>query len=190
MKQLILAVLIILWLSNCNNQEKQKADSSDRTELIPEPDKDLREAYEKQELTKPIDSFFKNYHGDFRTVNHHLISPDLAQLIDKAIAKEKLEVSKVAKSDSPSDKPLLIEGDVFTSLYEGQDGYKIDSIKIDGNKATATVKFTNTKFNENWIDKILLVKEERWYIDNVLFKGDRAELPDTKAVLQNFINKK
>lgn len=190
LKQLPLAVLIILLLSTRNNQEQQKSANNEQTGLLPEPDQDLRESYGKQEIVKQINSFFKNYKGDFRSVNHRLISADLAQLIEKAISREKLEAGKLATSDSPTDKPLLIEGDIFTSLYEGQDHFKIESIKLNKKIATVTITFTNSKFNESWKDEMILIKSESWRIDNVIFKGKAVELQSTKAVLLHFIDQK
>ncbi|HLV46976.1 MAG TPA: hypothetical protein VKY32_08040 [Flavobacterium sp.] len=53
MKNILLAILIISLLTNCNNSQIKSVDKSDRLELVPEPDKELREEYEKQqELNK------------------------------------------------------------------------------------------------------------------------------------------
>ncbi len=53
MKKLFLAILTISLLTNCNNSQTKSVDKSDRLELVPEPDKELREEYEKQqELNK------------------------------------------------------------------------------------------------------------------------------------------
>lgn len=48
MKGLFLAILTIPLLTNCNNSENKTVDKTDRMELVPEPDKALREEYEKQ----------------------------------------------------------------------------------------------------------------------------------------------
>jgi hypothetical protein len=53
MKNIFLAILTISLLTNCNNSKTKSADKNDRLELVPEPDKELREEYEKQqELNK------------------------------------------------------------------------------------------------------------------------------------------
>ena len=58
MKNIFLAVLTISLLTNCNNSQTKSVDKSDRLELVPEPDKELREEYEKQqELNKSNCSF-------------------------------------------------------------------------------------------------------------------------------------
>jgi hypothetical protein len=48
MNRIILAILTISFLTNCNNSENKKAIKNDRMELVPEPDKELREEYELQ----------------------------------------------------------------------------------------------------------------------------------------------
>lgn len=53
MKIIFLAILTILLLTNCNNSQTKSVEKNDRIELVPEPDKELREEYEKQqELNK------------------------------------------------------------------------------------------------------------------------------------------
>ena len=54
----ILLVLIILTLVGCNDNSLNAETKNERLELVPEPDKDLREKYEQQQkdsLTKEID---------------------------------------------------------------------------------------------------------------------------------------
>jgi len=53
MKNIFLAILTISLLTNCNNSQTKSVDKNDRLELVPEPNKELREEYEKQqELNK------------------------------------------------------------------------------------------------------------------------------------------
>lgn len=53
MKETFLAILSFLLLTNCNYSEENAVEKNDRIELIPEPDKAEREAYENQnKLTK------------------------------------------------------------------------------------------------------------------------------------------
>ena len=53
MKKIFLAILTISLLTNCNNSQTKSVDKNDRMELVPVPDKELREEYEKQqELNK------------------------------------------------------------------------------------------------------------------------------------------
>lgn len=48
MKRIFIAILTITLLTNCNNSKKKTVDKSDRIELVPEADKEIREEYEKQ----------------------------------------------------------------------------------------------------------------------------------------------
>jgi len=49
MKKIFLAILTISLLTNCNNSQTKSVDKNDRMELVLEPDKELREEYEKQQ---------------------------------------------------------------------------------------------------------------------------------------------
>ena len=84
----------------------------------------------------------------------------------------------------------MIEGDVFSSLYEGQDAVKIGDIKIEGNKATAEVEFTNTEYKLTWKDVVILVQENGWKIDDVLYTGHKVDVKGTKDGLLSLINSK
>ena len=48
MKRILTAILTIILLTNCNNSNNKTVDKSDRIELVPEADKEIREEYEKQ----------------------------------------------------------------------------------------------------------------------------------------------
>ncbi|EEI93809.1 hypothetical protein HMPREF0765_0662 [Sphingobacterium spiritivorum ATCC 33300] len=141
---------------------------------------------EDAEIRKTVTDFFSNK-VHYGAVDRQLISPDLALLIDKAISREKDDAEKVAKSDHPGDKPLMIEGDIFTSLYEGQDTFQIDTIKVKGDSAFVVVQFANTGYKESWKDEVVLIKKETWRIDNVYF-GEEKDLKSTKDVLKQLIN--
>ncbi len=143
--------------------------------------------HSKQEITSEINSFYQNYKGDFRSVDKKLMSNDLADLIAKSISKEELEAEKVKESEYPTDKPLMIEGDVFSSLYEGQDAYKIGEIKVEENKATAFIEFSNSIYKEHWKDELVLVNENGWKIDDVIYSGHKIEAESAKEGLKNFI---
>ncbi|MGL3001375.1 hypothetical protein [Flavobacterium sp. RSSB_23] len=48
MKRIFIAILTITILTNCNNSNNKPVDNSDRLELVPESDKEIREENEKQ----------------------------------------------------------------------------------------------------------------------------------------------
>jgi len=144
----------------------------------------------EKDISSVVDTFFRNYKGDFRTVDRTLLTQDLLTLIDKAIAKELFEAKKMKESNFPSDKPLMIEGDIFTSLYEGQKSFNIREIKIEENKASVTIQFANSLYEKTWEDQVLLMKDKDWKIDNVVFKGQTVNIKSTKEILLGLINSK
>ncbi|MBP0597621.1 DUF3828 domain-containing protein [Herbaspirillum sp. LeCh32-8] len=95
--------------------------------------------------------------------------------------------------------PPIVEGDLFTSLYEGATSFSVDSCETgddrgdersnrqDGQRASCQVAFKYSKdgASESWNDKILLVREEQhWRVDDIEFIGNdqssqREYLTDT-----------
>lgn len=140
-----------------------------------------------KEIKKAVTEFFKNP-KDFRSIDKSLMTQELSDLIQKAVKREEMEVEKVEKSEFPTDKPLCIEGDVFTSLYEGQDSLNVLDIKTEENKATVLVEFTNKQYKHSWKDEVILINDKGWKIDNIVFKGEDVNSKSTKELLQSFIN--
>lgn len=58
MKHIILLLLTISFLTSCKNSDDKKIDNGDRSELLPEPDKDLSEEYEKQKELSQLNCNF------------------------------------------------------------------------------------------------------------------------------------
>lgn len=64
MRQLI-TILTFLTLIGCNGNGEKSVSHNDRLELVPEPDKDLREKYEQQEKgSLKSDTVFEEYLGE------------------------------------------------------------------------------------------------------------------------------
>lgn len=140
-----------------------------------------------KEIKNAVSTFFK-IQKDFRGIDKNLMSQELSGLIEKAVKREELEVEKIKNSEFPTDKPLCIEGDVFTSLYEGQDSLNILDIKTEENKATVLIEFTNKQYKHSWKDEVILINDKGWKIDNVVFKGVDVNSKSTKDLLQSFID--
>ncbi len=121
-----------------------------------------------------------------------LFTDRLRTLLERAVRTSEEDVERVKNSEYPDDKPLLLEGSVFTSLYEGYTSYHIRKIMISNTskeKAEATVEFENAAVAPKivWKDRIVLVKDSgSWKIDNILF-GDNPDLKDLRSSLENFI---
>jgi hypothetical protein len=138
-------------------------------------------------ITKVVNTFYKYYKGKYVGADKGMLSASLAGLIDKALEKEAASAEKIKASKS-TDKPDIIEGDIFTSLNEGYTGFKIGDTKIESDKALVTVEFTNKNYNHTtWKDDVVLIKENgAWKIDNVNYKQDAGAGKNIKAVLTQF----
>ncbi len=139
----------------------------------------------EKEVSEVIGKFYASPKM-FRDVDRALLSSELSGNVTKAMEFEIRDAEKVRDSQFPYDKPHLIEGDIFTSLYEGQDGFRIIDIKLNGSYATALVEFTNSVYNQKWNDKVILIYEKGWKIDNVVFQKGRSGT-STKDVLNAFL---
>lgn len=142
---------------------------------------------DKKEISELINTCYaKREH--YANVDKGLLSSDLVTLIKAAEQKEKDAAEQVAKSDSPTDKPLLIEGDIFTGLYEGPTSNEILETTIQDSTAIVKVRFTNNiEGNITWEDEIHVVKQGSWKIDNVVYGQENPSvLGNLKAVLTSF----
>jgi hypothetical protein len=144
-----------------------------------------------EDITRNVESFFESFKTvpdfakHFGSADKTLVSKDLYKLIKQAEAEEERDAKDVLKSDSPGDKPKIIEGSIYCSLYEGYDLFKIRDITRINYKYLAKVDFTNTQYNEKWTDIVLLVKEDgAWKIDDVIFNEQNSS---TRKQLREFI---
>ena len=101
----------------------------------------------------------------------HLSAP-LQQALKNSLAAEQRYAKKTR-----GQVPPLIEGDIFTSLFEGANGFKIVSCEAEAKSGMCTVQFTydnkNGKAATQWNDRIYLVRESGgWTIDDVEYLGD------------------
>lgn len=100
------------------------------------------------------------------------ITPELAALLKSA---DEAEIKY--KADTKGEVPPLVEGDIFTSLFEGADSFKILSCEVKGDKASCPVEFKNTNPGDGktftWKDSAVLEKgKSGWLVSDVEYKGD------------------
>ncbi|MCW1961920.1 hypothetical protein [Chryseobacterium viscerum] len=176
MKKLFLCLGIFLFFVSCKKNESQPALSPDTA--INEKVNELYTQYGKSNeaiYNQPIpDSLF---------------SQDLKKVLDEAIHASKADIERVKKSDHPDEKPLIFEGAIFSSLYEGFTSYKIKSVKIQDKTAEALVAFeyNDAGSKETWMDTVHLTNTEKgWRIDNVTF-DKIGNSKDLKARLKEFV---
>lgn len=114
-----------------------------------------------------------------------LLSKQLSGLIAKAKEVEKLDRIRVLKSEYPTDKPLLIEGEIFTSIYEGYSSFEVNEMVQNGKTAKAVVRFKNEEYHLTWPDTMLLIQENGWKLDDVRYGNSNGSLQKN---LKDFIS--
>jgi hypothetical protein len=99
------------------------------------------------------------------------LSDDLRRLFEKARDKQK----RFVEENSADEKPPWADGDLFTSLFEGAQTFKIGKAKTRGAYTQISV---HLKYRENgetarWNDTLVLVEtNEGWRVWNILLNGD------------------
>jgi len=100
------------------------------------------------------------------------ITPELAALLKSA---DDAEIKY--KADTKGEVPPLVEGDIFTSLFEGADSFKLLSCEEKGANASCSLEFKNTNPGDGktfiWKDGVTLVKDKSgWLVSDIEYKGD------------------
>jgi len=121
-----------------------------------------------------------------------VFSPALIKLLGEAAAAETICINKAPAGD----KPDLIEGNLYTGIYEGASEVVYTDLTIEGSQANAGVElvYADPQFPKghphrtaaSTIRVLLHQEKEQWQIDNVIFSG-RSETQLTK-ILQKYIN--
>ena len=91
------------------------------------------------------------------------------------------------RARNPDEKPPLVEGDLFSSLFEGPDSYSAAESKIDGPRATVKMDLRHGEGSgaTTWQDSMLLELDDGiWCISDVEYGGkwplaNRGRLSDT-----------
>lgn len=146
---------------------------------------------EKEEVEKAMTTFFSAYKKDsYREIDRRLFSDKLATLLDQATEREKEEVQIVLDSDYPTDKPFMLDFDIFTSMVEGVDSIRVLQISIIADTARVNVSFANTLYNNTieWNDQLILIKEKDWKLENVLYGEENMEFKSLQDLLVNYIH--
>jgi len=181
MKHLFLCLSVFLVFTSCKKSENQpKSLAADA------------------EITQKLKEFYGIYGKSSdviydRPIPKNLFSSDLEKTFQEAIDVSNADAEKVKKSAHPTDKPALLEGSIFTGLYEGFTTYKVKSIDVKENNqnATVTVDFENANFqNTKWTDTVKLVNfsDSGWRVDNITFSEKLSGTKDVKTSLKNFIS--
>jgi len=101
-------------------------------------------------------------------------SPGLNKLLADGAAAEARFSAKV------KDAPPLIEGDLFSSMFEGATRWKLQACTVSGNEARCPVAFTHVVGSgaspagkaASWTDTLLLVNTPQgWRVDDIAYGG-------------------
>jgi hypothetical protein len=107
-----------------------------------------------------------------RAKYHSFVSPALEALLTDADAAEQ----RYAKANK--DSPPLVEGDLFSSLFEGATSVSIGACEASGaaGHCAANMVYAETGTKPtNWTDTILLVKTpDGWRVDDIEYGGSWA----------------
>lgn len=103
-----------------------------------------------------------------------LITPELASLIERARVLQQRQISA-----HPDEKPAWIEGDLFSSLFEGVTSWKLGEV-FHAPTVDATVKVIQTYSAPNpepvtWTDTFVFKQRDgKWLLDDIRMGGDWA----------------
>ncbi len=108
---------------------------------------------------------------DRQTQLQPLLSDQLGGLLSDAAAVE-ANYAKATKGESPP----LVEGDLFTSLFEGAESYQIAQCEMQKKSAACAVDFTYTDSRDKsklaWSDRVYLIRDkQKWLVDDIEFLG-------------------
>lgn len=113
-----------------------------------------------------------------------LFTSDVIALIENARKITANDLERIKNSPSPTDKPLIIEGNIFCSSYDGFTNYTIKAIAIHDSIAKATIAFEYDSVpKETWTDTIVLKKDQNWKIDNILYSKKYTINKDLREIL-------
>ncbi|MDR3497622.1 MAG: hypothetical protein P4L72_00180 [Parvibaculum sp.] len=98
-----------------------------------------------------------------------LISPALDKLLADADAAEKEHFERTKNQEPP-----LVEGDAFSSLFEGATSYKLGECSVKAATATCDVHLSYAEDKDakptGWVDQAVLAKRgEGWVLDDIVF---------------------
>jgi hypothetical protein len=103
------------------------------------------------------------------------LSPYLSPAMQAALRKAAKEQARCMKKFK-DEKPPWIEGDLFTSNFEGFTGVESIAVKTAGpDRRVMSISFAYTENGQTfrWSDDVVLVSgnDGRWMVDDVRFRG-------------------
>lgn len=101
------------------------------------------------------------------------LSPFLSSQIVTLIKRDQKKQEAFIKKHS-DEKPPLVEGDLFSSLFEGPTSYEIGKTRTMGSTREVDIYLHHVSESDKvkWTDTVVLKKfGGKWLVTNILFKG-------------------
>jgi len=133
-----------------------------------------------------VQNFFASYNGNYREADVAAFSIPLREAVGSAMGIESKSRAAVQASEFPTDKPQLLEGEVFSGLYEGFTGFELGDEEVAQGRAAVDVHFTNSHYATGWTDRVQLVDESGWKIDDVRYLDKKTGALGLRDVLRDF----
>jgi hypothetical protein len=132
------------------------------------------------EMKEAVNSFYTVYltvHPSGVPTEKELqkFKPYVSASLEKLLKEARQAEQKYTKT-TKGEVPPLVEGDLFTSLFEGATSYKV--LSCDAKTSSCTVEFSYSVQQKGpapviWKDTVYLVKDSRgWLVDDIEFMGD------------------
>lgn len=99
------------------------------------------------------------------------IRPLVSEALGTALQRARKEQEEFMRK-FPDEKPPWIEGDLFSSLFEGFHGFTVRTPKVEKDRAEIPIEFAYTDRGETtrWTDTLLLrLSESGWRVDDVRY---------------------
>jgi hypothetical protein len=100
-------------------------------------------------------------------------APFISPALDRLLADGNAAEIKFNKANK--DSPPLIEGDLFSSMFEGATSYKVGACRMDGSQASCAVDFVYDNKRDpptRWTDTVYLAKVKAdWRVDDIGYGG-------------------
>jgi hypothetical protein len=100
------------------------------------------------------------------------LCPTLADLMDAARARQSAWIAA-----NPEEKPPLVDGDLFSSLFEGPDAVSAAGTTVEGEGARVGLAMRAGEGDNavRWRDDLLLARQDgTWCVADVEYRGDWA----------------
>ncbi|MEQ8281280.1 MAG: hypothetical protein RIC04_00425 [Parvibaculum sp.] len=159
MRVLIASILLLLPLAACGDSEAERGAAEAAAKFY-----DIRLSERSGGVPE----------GDFRTQLRPVVSSTLDSLFAQAAEAERRHAARTGNSEPP-----YLQGDIFSSLFEGATGYEIGKCETDEKALTATVICDVLLVHDTedepvqWTDRVVLVSDNgRWMVDDIRYGGD------------------